>query len=121
MTKEEYIIWLEEHDNKCSISQIRELGLCEKTVEDGTYWMDENGVTVMIAFNIADADINKEFVVKAVDPIIPQAQPPKTDEMMKKFNEWLDTAHYESVINHSDKPFYDKFYERKGRKYRHIK
>ena len=120
MTKEEYTIWLKEHNNKVTISQLRELGLTEKTVGDGTYWMDENGVTLMIAFNIADADINKEFIVKAIDPIVPP-QVPSTDELVKNMEKYLP-SNYESVTDYnsvfSNKKWYDKFYEHKGRRYR---
>ena len=117
MTKEQYEAWLKEHDNKVSIKQIRELGLTEKTVGDGTYWMDENGVTLMIAFNIADADINKEFIVKAIDPIVPP-QVPSTDELVKNMEKYL-SLDYETPISMNDlnKKFYDKFYEHKGRRY----
>lgn len=121
MTKEEYTVWLKEHNNKVTISQIRELGLTEKIVDNGTYWMDENGVTLMIAFNIADADINKEFVVKAVDPIVP-VQIPKTEEVVKHMEEYLYHDYQIPVsMKDLDKKFYDKFYERKGRKYSHIR
>ena len=120
MTKEEYTIWLKEHNNKVTISQLRELGLTEKTVGDGTYWIDENGVTLMIAFNMADADINKEFIVKAIDPIVPP-QVPSTDELVKNMEKYLPSD-YETINDYSsvfsNKKWYDKFYEHKGRRYR---
>ena len=121
MTKEEYTIWLKEHNNKVTISQLREIGLIEKTVGDGTYWMDENGVTLMIAFNMADADINKEFVVKAIDPIVPP-QVPSIDKLVKNMEKYL-SSDYETPISMKDldKKFYDKFYERKGRKYSRVR
>lgn len=117
MTKEEYIIWLKEHNNKCSINQIREFGFTEKKLSGATYWLDENGKIVAITY-IDDKDIDKNFNVEIVDPSVP-IQQPNTEYIIKNMQTWLDNQHYEQSVSIRDlnKKFYDKLYERKGRKY----
>lgn len=121
MTKEEFSIWLKDHNNKCSTKQLKEIGLTLTEINDIKKWADENGNIVLIGYvDIEDED--HEFTIQEC-PIVNPIQPPKTDEVVKKFEKWLDGQHYEQSINLRDlnKKFYDKFYERKGRKYRHIK
>ena len=120
MLRNDFYNWLKEHDNKCSINQIREFGFTEKKLSGATYWLDENGKIVAITYIDDDTDIDKNFNVEIVDPSIP-IQQPNTEYVIKNMQTWLDNQHYESSINIRDlnKKFYDKFYERKGRKYSH--
>jgi len=118
MTKEEFSIWLKEHDNKCSAKQLKDIGLVLTEINDLKKWSDENGNPVLIGYmDIEDED--HEFTVQEC-PIVNPIQPPKTDEVVKQFEKYLAPQHYEQPINLQDlnKKFYDKFYEHKGRRYR---
>ena len=119
MVRNEFFNWLKEHNNKCSIKQLRDIGLKEKKINDTTYWVDDDEKTIVISFVDTD-DIDTEFIVKIADPIVP-IQQPKTEYVVKNMQPWLDNQHYESSVSIRDlnKKFYDKFYERKGRKYFH--
>lgn len=119
MEHKEFLNWLKEHNYKCSIKQIRSLGFTEENINDTTCWKDSNGNPVLITYVSLD-DEDYIFTIEEMNPII-EPQIPNTEEVVKKMEEWLDTQHYESPMSFSDKPFYDKFYERKGRKYNRVR
>ncbi len=106
MTKDEFNAWLKEHNGKCSIRDLEELGFTYHPHSPYGYWTDEKN----------------EFALIFDDSIIEPYQPPKTEEVLKQMETFLDAQHYESVTDYdsvfSNKKWYDKFYEHKGRKYR---
>ena len=114
MTAQEFNDWLKEHDNKISIKQIKELGLVPHESIDKV-WYTSDKKMLIAGCTVKDEDTLIE--ISKVDPIV-EPQIPKTEEVVKKMHEWLDTQHYEEPIEFSNKPFYDKFYQHKGRKYR---
>lgn len=118
MTKEEFSIWLKDHNNKCSTKQLKEIGLTLTEINDIKKWSDENGNPVLIGY-IDTEDEDYEFTIQEC-PIVNPIQPPKTEEVVKQFEKYFDCQHYERPINLRDlnKKFYDKFYEHKGRRYR---
>ena len=118
MTKEEFSIWLKEHNNKCSIKQLKEIGLILTEINDLKKWSDENGNPVLIGYMYVE-DEDYEFTVQE-SPIVNPIQPPKTDEVVQQMEKYLYGQHYEQPINMKDlnKKWYDKFYEHKGRRYR---
>lgn len=120
MERNEIFNWLKEHDNKCSIKQLKELGLILKEDVSGVKQLvDSDGNICLIGYIETDNE-DTIFTVKEY-PIVEPVLKPKTDEVIKSMEKWLDTAHYERSISIRDlnKKFYDKFYERKGRKYSH--
>ncbi|MBQ3415845.1 MAG: hypothetical protein IJH39_11055 [Clostridia bacterium] len=119
MVRNEFFNWLKEHNNKCSIKQLKELGLILKEDKNGLkQWIDSDGNICLIGYIETDNEDTiftaKEYFV--VDPYIPN-----TEKVVKDMQKWLDSQHYETPISIHDlnKKFYDKFYERKGRKYSH--
>lgn len=119
MNRKEFYTWLKEHDNKCSIKQLKELGLILKENDSGIkQWIDSDGNICLIGYIETD-DEDTEFITKEYSIVEPYI--PKTEDVVKKMEKWLDSQHYETPISINDlnKKFYDKFYERKGRKYSH--
>ena len=104
--------WLKEHDNKISIKQIKELGLIEDEKLDKVWHTDDKKM-IIVGNDVEDEDSIRE--ITEVNPII-EPQIPKTEEVIKRMEKWLDTQHYETPVGISNKPFYDKFYNHKGRK-----
>ena len=120
MIRSEFNIWLKEHNNKCSIKQLREIGLILQEVKDLKKWVDSEGVPCLIGYVDTD-DEELEFTVQEYSVVEP-VQPPKTEEVLKNMEKYLDCQHYETINDYSsvfsNKKWYDKFYEHKGRKYR---
>lgn len=116
MERNNFFKWLKEHNNKCSIRQIRELGLILTEGNNGLkQWIDSEGNICLIGHIEVD-DEDTKFIVKEYTLAVPYI--PKQD-VVKQMNKWLDNQHYETSVNIKDlnKKFYDKFYEIKGRKY----
>ena len=112
MTKKEFDNWLVEHASKVTVKDFEDLGLkyIKVTNEPGVYgyWVDENGEKVA-AF------------MQSVEPII--CTPQNEQKMFEKFVKTYEMVdHYTEPLNPKDimsgKQWYDKFYERKGRKRR---
>lgn len=119
MVRNEFYTWLKEHDNKCSIKHLKELGLILKEDKNGLkQWIDSDGNICLIGYIDTDSE-DTEFIAKEYSIVEPYI--PKTEDVVKKMEKWLDSQHYETSITKYDlnKKFYDKFYERKGRKYSH--
>lgn len=113
MTAQEFNDWLKEHDNKISIKQIKELGLIPHDTIDNVWYTDDKKLM------IAGCTVEDEVALIEVSKINPIVEPqiPKTEEVVKQMEAWLDHQHYEQPIEISNKPFYDKFYKHKGRRY----
>ena len=101
MNKEQFNEWLKEHNGKCSIKDLEELGFKYHPHSPYGYWTDEEN----------------KFAIVFNDAFVEPYQPPKTEDVIKQMEKWLDTPHYESVLDIDlNKKWYDKFYEHKGRK-----
>jgi hypothetical protein len=101
MTKEEFNIWLKEHNGKCSIDDLLKLGFKNKFYKGNEYWVDSE----------------EKFALIFEDSVVEPYQPPKTEKVLKRMETYLDSQHYESVLDIDlNKKWYDKFYEHKGRK-----
>lgn len=119
MNRIEFFNWLKEHNNKCSIKQLKELGLILKEDKNGLkQWIAGDGNICLIGYIDTDNE-DIEFIAKEYSIVEPYI--PNTEDTVKKMEKWLDSQHYETPITKYDlnKKFYDKFYERKGRKYSH--
>jgi len=100
MNKEQFNEWLKEHNGKCSIKDLEELGFKYHPHSPYGYWTDEENKFALVF----------EEGVEAYTP-------PKTEDIIKQMETFLYTQHYESVLNIDlNKKWYDKFYEHKGRK-----
>lgn len=106
MTKEEFNIWLKNNNGKCSVKDLEDLGFKYHPHSPYGYWTDDEN----------------QFALIFEDSVVELYQPPKTEDIIKQIEFYAaSTAHFENEITYEDikagKKWYDKFYERKGRKY----
>ena len=68
------------------------------------------------------ADEKNEFALIVDDFIVEPYQSPKMEEVIQQMETYLDKPYYNSVTDYnsvfSNKKWYDKFYEHKGKRHR---
>ena len=68
------------------------------------------------------ADEKNEFALIVDDFIVEPYQSPKMEEVIQQMETYLDKTYYNSVTDYnsvfSNKKWYDKFYEHKGKRHR---
>ena len=68
------------------------------------------------------ADAKNAFALIVDDFIVEPSQSPKMEELIQQMETYLDKTYYNSVTDYnsvfSNKKWYDKFYEHKGRRHR---
>ena len=108
MTKEEFNTWLKEHNGKCSLKELVELGFTYHLHSPHGYWADEKNEFALIV----DGFIDKPY------------QPPKIEEVIQQMETYLDKQYYSGTDHDfvfSNKKWYDKFYEHKSKRHRRWK